>query len=91
MADDFKWFTMTLHADGRHMASWVNGYQVCDWTDARAVDENPRRGLRLKPGTIQIQGHVPDKEEAGTSLEQGGYAAGDWPIAVATMRRQWRG
>ena len=59
VADDFTWFAMTIHADDRHMAAWVNGYQVSDWTDNRAANENPRRGLRLKPGTITIQGHDP--------------------------------
>lgn len=59
VADDFTWFQMTLHADGRHVAAWVNGYPVCDWTDNRPPDENPRRGLRLEAGTIMIQGHDP--------------------------------
>ena len=59
VADDFTWFQMTLHADGPHMAAWVNGYPVCDWTDSRPPDENPRRGLRLEAGTIMIQGHDP--------------------------------
>ena len=59
VADDFRWFRMTLHADREHMAAWVNGYQVSDWTDNRQPDENPRRGLRLEAGTIQIQGHDP--------------------------------
>ena len=59
MADDFKWFPMTLHADDKHMAAWVNGIQVSDWTDTRKADPNPRRGLRLEAGTIQIQGHDP--------------------------------
>jgi hypothetical protein len=59
VADDFQWFTMTLHADGPRMAAWVNGYQVSDWTDNRKPDKNPRRGLRLEPGTIMLQGHDP--------------------------------
>ena len=59
VADDFTWFSMTLHADDRHMAAWVNGYQVSDWSDTRERNENPRRGLRLEAGTIQIQGHDP--------------------------------
>jgi hypothetical protein len=42
----------------------VNGYQVIDWIDTRDQDENPRKGLRLKPGTIQLQAH--DRE---TDLE----------------------
>lgn len=59
VADDLQWFTLTLHADGAHMAAWVNGYQVSDWTDKRKPHENPRRGKRLEAGTIQIQGHDP--------------------------------
>jgi len=59
VADDLKWFHMTLIADGAHMAAWVNGYQVSDWTDDRPAHENPRKGLRLEPGTIMIQGHDP--------------------------------
>ncbi|HYW81460.1 MAG TPA: DUF1080 domain-containing protein, partial [Thermoguttaceae bacterium] len=59
VADDFEWFHMTLHADDRHMAAWVNGRQVSDWTDNRKADANPRRGLRLEAGTLMIQGHDP--------------------------------
>lgn len=59
VADDLAWFTMTIHADGPHMAAWVGGYQVSDWTDDRKPDPNPRRGLRLEAGTVQIQGHDP--------------------------------
>jgi hypothetical protein len=59
VADDFVWFSNTIHADDKHMAVWVNGYQVSDWTDNRPPDKNPRKGLRLEPGTIIIQGHDP--------------------------------
>lgn len=59
VSDDFEWFTKTIIADGPHIATWVNGYQVADWTDTRAPDDNPRRGLRVEPGTIIIQGHDP--------------------------------
>jgi hypothetical protein len=59
LADDFTWFPMTVHACDRHMAAWVNGVQVSDWTDTRPPHPNPRSGLRLEAGTIQIQGHDP--------------------------------
>lgn len=59
VADDLKWFHKTLIVDGQHVAAWVNGYQVSDWTDVRKPNENPRRGLRLEPGTLQLQGHDP--------------------------------
>ena len=59
VVDDFEWFHKTLIVSGPHMATWVNGIQVSDWTDTRPPNENPRRGLRLEPGTITIQGHDP--------------------------------
>ncbi|HWA96933.1 MAG TPA: DUF1080 domain-containing protein [Pirellulales bacterium] len=59
MADDFQWFDMTLIAAGAHMACWVNGTQVSDWTDTRPPDPNPRKGLRTAAGTLMIQGHDP--------------------------------
>ena len=59
VADDRQWFYLTVHADGPHMAAWVNGIQVSDWTDARKPDPNPRKGLRLEAGTVQLQGHDP--------------------------------
>ena len=46
--NDREWFTKTIVADGPHMAVWVNGYQVSDWTDTRPEKENAREGLRLK-------------------------------------------
>ena len=59
LADDRIWFTKTIICAGPHMAVWVNGIQVTDWTDRRPADPNPRRGLRLTPGTIILQGHDP--------------------------------
>ncbi len=59
VAKDLDWFHQTLIVDGPHMAAWVNGYQVSDWTDKRPAHENPRKGLRLEAGTIMIQGHDP--------------------------------
>lgn len=59
VANDKEWFHLTLHADGPHMAAWVNGYQVSDWTDTRKPDKNPRKGLRLAAGSIILQGHDP--------------------------------
>lgn len=59
VANDRMWFHKTIIAEGPHMAVWVNGYQVVDWTDKRKPNENPRRGLCLDPGTIMIQGHDP--------------------------------
>ena len=59
VANDKEWFSMTLIAEGPHIAAWVNGRQVSDWTDKRKPHENPRKGLRLDPGTLMIQAHDP--------------------------------
>jgi hypothetical protein len=59
VAGDREWFTKTIVVDGPHMAVWVNGYAVSDWTDPRPPHENAREGLRLGPGAIAIQGHDP--------------------------------
>jgi len=59
VADDMQWFHETLIVDGPHVSAWVDGYQVTDWTDTRAPNANPRRGLRVEPGTLMIQGHDP--------------------------------
>jgi hypothetical protein len=58
-ANDQEWFTKTIIAAGPHISVWVNGHQVTDWTDDRKPDPNPRNGLRLEKGTLQIQGHDP--------------------------------
>jgi hypothetical protein len=59
---DEQTFTMTVIAHGPHIATWVNGYQLIDWTDTREPHENPRQGLRTEPGTIQLQAHDPDTD-----------------------------
>lgn len=60
VSSDREWFTMTLVAHGTHMGSWVNGVQVCDFTDTRPPDQvNARKGARTKAGVISLQGHDP--------------------------------
>ncbi len=57
VARDKEWFTLTVLADGRHLATWVNGLQVVDWTDHRPLGENARTACRLEKGPISLQGH----------------------------------
>jgi hypothetical protein len=59
VAKDGEWFTLTVVANGRHLATWVNGQQVADWTDNRPPHANPRNGCRLEKGAISLQGHDP--------------------------------
>jgi Domain of Unknown Function (DUF1080) len=56
---DNEWFTMTVVAQGRHIATWVNGIAVVDWTDNRPLKDNARNGCRLEKGNISLQGHDP--------------------------------
>ena len=62
VAQNREWFTKTIVADGPHIAVWVNGYQVSDWTDPRPPHENAREGLRLGAGAVAIQGHDPSTD-----------------------------
>lgn len=57
VSNDNEWFTMTVVANGRHIATWVNGYQTVDWTDERKANDNPRQGYRAAIGPLSIQGH----------------------------------
>jgi len=59
VSTDGEWFTMTVGAHGRHFATWVNGYQVTDWTDDRKESDNARNGFKRGKGALSIQGHDP--------------------------------
>jgi hypothetical protein len=59
LAKDHEWFTMTVVAQGNHIATWVNGVQAVDWTDNRPLKDNARNGCCLEKGAISIQGHDP--------------------------------
>lgn len=56
---DGEFFTKTIAALGRHIAIWVNGIQVSDYTDTRAEGTNARREARLTSGTLSLQAHDP--------------------------------
>lgn len=56
VSTDREWFTETIVADGTHMAVWVNGYQVSDWTDDRPENDNAH-AVRRPGGAIALQGH----------------------------------
>jgi len=49
--NDNEFFTKTIVACGRHMATWVNGYPVSNWEDTNAEG--------LKAGPIGLQAHDP--------------------------------
>jgi hypothetical protein len=59
VSTDREWFTKTIIAHGPHLATWVNGFQVADYTDTRPPHESARQGYRAKPGVLSLQGHDP--------------------------------
>jgi hypothetical protein len=61
VTDEKKWFQKTMVIDGNHFAIWLDGYQVCDYYDTRAIspDSNGKEGFVPGPGTIHLQGHDP--------------------------------
>jgi hypothetical protein len=73
-AKDGEWFYLTLAVHGPHMAAWVNGYAVSDFTDERRPHANPRQGKRVEAGTFILQGH-----DDTTDFTFGKIAAGELP------------
>jgi hypothetical protein len=59
VSSDNEWCTKTIIATGNHLAVWVNGIQVSDYTDERPSRDSARRGSRTGPGVISLQGHDP--------------------------------
>lgn len=57
VAKDHEWFTMTIVAEGRHLATWVDGVPQVDWTDNRPQSDNARNGCRLEKGPVSLQAH----------------------------------
>jgi hypothetical protein len=57
VSNDKEWFTMTVAAEGPHLAVWVNGYQTADYTDKRPANESARKGTKVDKGPISLQGH----------------------------------
>lgn len=57
--NDGEFFTKTIVAYGRHLAVWVNGIQVSDYTDRRPEGTNARQQARLTAGTLSLQAHDP--------------------------------
>jgi hypothetical protein len=73
MSKDGEWFKLTIVAHRNHFATWVNGIQVCDWTDNRPAHDNPRNGCRLEAGHISIQGHDPTTDLSFRNLQIAEY------------------
>ena len=59
VSNDREWFTKTIIAAGNHLAVWVNGYPVSDFTDTRPANNNARQGFKAGAGVIGLQGHDP--------------------------------
>lgn len=74
MARDHEWFTMTVIAQGRHIATWVNGVQMVDWTDYRPLKDNARNGCRLEAGPISLQGHDPTTDLSFRNFRIGAFS-----------------
>jgi hypothetical protein len=59
---DGEFFTKTIAASGRHLAVWINGLQVSDYTDERPEGTDARKEARVAPGTISLQAHDPSTD-----------------------------
>ncbi|MFN0104031.1 MAG: DUF1080 domain-containing protein [Bryobacteraceae bacterium] len=61
VASDNRFYTQTVIAQGRHFATWVDGFPVADWDDPYPEgDGGPRnKQALLKAGPISLQAHDP--------------------------------
>jgi hypothetical protein len=75
VSNDREWFTMTIVAHGPHLATWVNGYQVADFSDPRPPRESARQGYRATAGVLSLQGHDPTTDLSFRSLRIAGMPA----------------
>lgn len=73
LSRDGEWFHYTIIAQGKRIATWVNGYQTVDFLDEREEHENARLGMRNKAGTLQLQAH-----DAATEIEFRNIRVADW-------------
>ncbi len=55
MSDDGEFFNLTFMARGRHLATWVNGFQVAEWDDPRPPGNDRMAGALLGAGPIVLQ------------------------------------
>ncbi len=60
VSNDNEFFTMTVTACGRRLATWVNGFPVADFTDTNPEGPDVRKKqARLTAGAISLQAHDP--------------------------------
>ena len=59
VSSDNEFFTMTIIACGKHMATWINGIQVANFDDTREEGMDARKQARLAAGPISLQAHDP--------------------------------
>lgn len=77
VSSDREWFTMTICAVGKHLATWVNGEQVTDWEDSRPENQaNARSGARTAAGVISLQGHDPSTDLSFRAIVLGDLSSG---------------
>lgn len=79
VSSDREWFTKTIVAHGNHMAVWVNGYQVSEFTDIRPRGKDARRNCRLEAGPISLQGHDPTTDLSFRNIRIASYPKGKKP------------
>ncbi len=71
VSNDNEWFTMTVAAQGKQLATWVNGYPTVDWKDERPANNNPRNGSKEGKGALSLQGHDPTTDISFRNIRLG--------------------
>jgi hypothetical protein len=76
VTSDRKWFTKTIVVSDNHAAVWLDGYQVSDYLDARAINAGAdgKTGYVANAGTINLQGHDPTTDLSFKNILMQEYA-----------------
>ena len=77
LPNDGEYFNLTFLARGRHLATWVNGYPVAEFDDARPVGSAMREGALLKAGPIILQSLAATSRTDFRKLRIAGYPGGN--------------
>ena len=68
VSSDREWFTATIVAQGKHIATWVNGLQCTDYVDDKPPASTARKGSFLGKGCVSVQGHDPTTDLSFRSI-----------------------
>lgn len=87
VSNDREWFTATIAAQGKHIATWVNGYPCTDYVDNKPPAPTARKGSFLGKGCVSLQGHDPTTDLSFRNIRLGELPPPQAPPASAPAKK----